>query len=555
MNFSAQNQATFLKMANDVNFFGKKLRSKKLEICDAISKECYGSAKHSSAICDWLEANRPVKPAAQRQKVEKVDTRPLSGGALNSAAEDWKVLEGKRFILTSAQNNTDVHDNFLQSLIQAAKYMDATLLVSKYLYNKNGFQNGEGEKGIHFDNKLSSYFLEENVYLNSRESGFAFMAAINILPTATFPLTGFAETAVAFNIDGLAIGHAKISAESVAALKGETVRRMYSTGTVTQKNYIQQKAGQKAEALHNYGALLVEFDDEGVFYVRQLETMDSSGAFYDLNLECTPSGCREVTGHVLGLQYGDIHAEKIDEACAFASWGSDNSLLDILRPKHQLIHDVHDFTSRNHHNRNSGVFLASQYAQGRDKVMQDIIDTGKILQDMERPFSQTVVIESNHDLALARWLDDPKCNVKQDPANAHLYYTLNAALYGAIASGDETFNVLSYAIQEVAGCDVAAIFLETDQSLKLAGIECGMHGHNGINGARGNPKGFMKLGKANTGHTHTASIYGGVYTAGVAGSLDMGYNIGASSWSQTHVITYANGQRTLIDFKAGKFFA
>ena len=57
----------------------------------------------------------------------------------------------------------------------------------------------------------------------------------------------------------------------------------------------------------------------------------------------------------------------------------------------------------------------------------------------------------------------------------------------------------------------------------------------------------------NTGHTHTPSIYGGVYTAGVAGSLDMGYNVGASSWTQTHLITYANGQRTLIDFKNGKF--
>lgn len=555
MNISAKNQKIIVKMAADVNFYGKRLRDKKLEICDAISKAVFDTAQHSSAICDWLEANRPVKPKAERQKVEKVDTRPLSGGALNSAVETWKVKEGKRFIITSAQNNTDVHGNFLKSLIKAAEYMGAELLVSKFLYNKNGFQNGEGEKGIRFDPLLEKYFLEENVFLHSRESGFAFMAEINILPTATFPLSGFAETAVAFDLAGLAIGHAKISAESVAALKGETVRRMYSTGTVTQKNYIQQKAGQKAEALHNYGALLVEFDDEGTFFVRQLESMDSSGAFYDLNIECTPDGCREISGHVLGLQYGDIHAEKIDDNCALASWGDNNSLLDILKPKYQLIHDVHDFTSRNHHNRNSGVFLASQYAQGRDKVLQDIKDTGEILQAMERPFSQTIVIESNHDLALARWLDDPKCNVKQDPANAALYYRLNAALYAAIEAGDETFNVLSYAIQEVAGCDVAAIFLETDQSLKLAGIECGMHGHNGINGARGNPKGFMKLGKANTGHTHTASIYGGVYTAGVAGSLDMGYNIGASSWTQTHIITYANGQRTLIDFKNGKFFA
>lgn len=188
-------------------------------------------------------------------------------------------------------------------------------------------------------------------------------------------------------------------------------------------------------------------------------------------------------------------------------------------------------------------------------MLDDLIDTGRILEQMDRPFSQTVIVESNHDLALARWLNDPKANITQDPANAHLFHTLNAAIYGAIADRDTSFNVLDYALRQVAGCDFAAIFLSTDESFKLAGIECGCHGHNGINGSKGSPKQFVKLGKMNTGHTHTPSIYGGVYTAGVSGSLDMGYNIGASSWSQTHIITYANGQRTLIDFKNGKFFA
>ncbi len=92
------------------------------------------------------------------------------------------------------------------------------------------------------------------------------------------------------------------------------------------------------------------------------------------------------------------------------------------------------------------------------------------------------------------------------------------------------------ALRKVAGCEFNAIFLTTDQSFKIAGIECGVHGHNGINGSRGNPKQFKKLGKLNTGHTHTASIYGGVYTAGVT-VVYMGYNVGASSWTQTHIIT------------------
>ncbi len=553
---SAENIALIIKRATGLNYFGKRLDDKKNEVAEKISMEIFGTASRSSEVKQIIEANKPVKAEkVKTERVAKEDTRPVAAGALNSAVDTWEVKPGKRFILTSIQNNTFPHANFLASLEQAAKYLEAELLVSKYLYNKNGFQNGEGGKDIKFDPAFDPYILEENVFLHSREAGFAFMAKTNALPTATFPLTGFAETAVAYDLKGLAIGHAKITAESVPALKGEIVRRMYSTGTATLKNYIQQKAGQKAEALHNYGALLVEFADDGTFFVRQLETMDASGSFYDLNLQFTPEGASEVSGHVLALQYGDIHAEKIDSDCAAASWGSTTSLLDILRPKYQLVHDVHDFTSRNHHNRQSGVFLAEQYAQGRDKVLDDLIDTGRILEEMERPFSQTVIVESNHDLALARWLNDPKANITQDPANAHLFHTLNAAIYGAIAERDTSFNVLDYALRNVANCDFAAVFLTTDESFKLAGIECGCHGHNGINGSRGAPKQFMKLGKMNTGHTHTPSIYGGVYTAGVSGSLDMGYNIGASSWSQTHIITYANGQRTLIDFKNGKFFA
>lgn len=555
---AAEKQTKIATMASDLNYYGKRLATAKNAVCEAISFEVYGTASKSAEVKQWLESNKPVKQAkeaAVKQKVIPEDNRPVAAGNLQSTVNNWQVIPGRRFILTSIQNNTFPHDNFWKALKKYAEVSDATLLVSSFIYNKNAFQNGEGNKDVKFDSAFDSFRQSENVFLNSRESGFAFLAEYNILPTATYPLSGFSETITAFGLKGAAIGHAKISAESVPALKGDVVRRLYSTGSATLKNYIQQKAGQKAEALHNYGALIVEFDDDGEFFVRQLEAMDESGMFYDLNYRITPDSVEEITGHVAALQYGDIHAEKIDDACAFASWGSDNSLLDILKPKYQLIHDVHDFTSRNHHNRASGLFLARQYYAGRDKVMDDLIDTGRILENMEREFSQTVIVESNHDLALSRWLDDRNANIKDDPANAALYHRLNAALYTAIEEGDDTFNVLDYALRNVANCDFGAIFLTTDQSFKVSGIECGVHGHNGINGSRGAPKQFVKLGKLNTGHTHTASIYGGVYTAGVSGSLDMGYNIGASSWTQTHIITYENGQRTLIDFKNGKFFA
>lgn len=553
MNIAAEKQAIALKTAKGLNYWGKRLDAKKNEIAENISFDLYQTRSRSAAVRELLDANEPVKEPKQKQPRASrplVDL-PVEAGRLNRSVADWPVKSGDVFIITSAQNNTPPHANFLKALEQYAEFRGAEILISKYLYNKNGFQNGEGQKGVKFNDELTPYLLEQNVFLNNDR--FAFMAEMNILPTAVNPLTGFAETIGNFSA---AVGHAQITHESVPALKGDEVRCLYSTGTVTQRNYIQQRAGQKAEGLHCYGALLVEFDEEGNYFVRQLQTMDESGLFYDLLYKVTPQGVVQQTGHIAALQYGDIHAEKIDNDCAYQSWEAENSLLDILKPKYQLIHDIHDFTSRNHHNRQSGVFLAKQYAAGRDKVLDDLRDTGKILHDMDRDFSQLIVVESNHDLALGRWLDDNRVNIKDDPANAELYYSLNAAMYQAINKGDDTFNILDYALRTFGGFDYAAIFLATDQSFKIAGVECGMHGHNGMNGSKGSPKQFRKLGlPVNTGHTHSPSIHGDVYTAGVSGSLDMGYNIGASSWRQTHLITYENGQRTLVDFKDGKFYA
>jgi hypothetical protein len=58
--------------------------------------------------------------------------------------------------------------------------------------------------------------------------------------------------------------------KSVASVKSDPTKFNWTTGTVTLRNYIQKKAGQKAEFHHCYGALLVEVDSTGAWGVRQL---------------------------------------------------------------------------------------------------------------------------------------------------------------------------------------------------------------------------------------------------------------------------------------------
>ena len=116
-------------------------------------------------------------------------------------------------------------------------------------------------------------------------------------------------------------------------------------------------------------------------------------------------------------------------------------------------------------------------------------------------------------------------------------------------TGNSDFNMLEYVYNKIGRGKQKEkiIFHKIDDSLMLYGCEMANHGHLGINGARGNPKSFRVLGlPVNTGHTHTPSIFGKVYTSGVSSNLEMGYNHGASSWAYCHILTYTNGQRQLI---------
>ena len=56
--------------------------------------------------------------------------------------------------------------------------------------------------------------------------------------------------------------------------------------------------------------------------------------------------------------------------------------------------------------------------------------TVRALAEKDRDFCTTVVVESNHDQALPRWLKD--VNVAKDHLNARYWHELNAVVYQSI---------------------------------------------------------------------------------------------------------------------------
>lgn len=478
-------------------------------------------------------------------KKKKEDMRPVAAGVVSAPDKRRRALAGKRFVFTTAQNNTYVHAGFFESLMHFIKARDAQLVVSTITYNKSGFQNGtKDDDKLWYDPLIEPYVINDS---RKVAEGLIFCGELDILPTAVSPLSGFENyTQEASGI----IPHTKVQMQSLPRMKGFPERFIYTTGSITLRNYIQRKAGQKAEFHHVFGALYVEVDEDGDWFARQL-VANEDGVFHDLNECYTPAGVTD--GQVLAITWGDIHLEKMDPQVFKAAWG-DDSMLSELKPSFQFFHDLTDFRARNHHNIRDPFFLAEMYHNDIGNVERDLHRCGSFLSYVTRMGNKAVVVDSNHDQALERWLRE--ADIRSDPENAEFFHRANMMIHMNIKKGVKDFNVFQWAVTADGMIPSDTIFLSEDDSFIVAGIEQGMHGHRGPNGARGNPRGFRTIGrKVNIGHMHSAGIFDGVYVAGVSGMLDMDYNKGPSSWSHSHILTYANGKRTIITMKKGKWRA
>ena len=479
-----------------------------------------------------------------------VEQKPLVGGRIKAPDEYRAKLKGTRFIFTVAQNNTKLHDKFWKTLLRMRNKLKAQLCVAKCSYNKNGWQQVTAEsEGVWYDERILPFIVDDEVMV---ADGLLFCGNLDILPTAVNPLSGLDNHT---GPHSAIIPHVKMQLRSLATMKDHDAKLLYTTGAVTQRNYIQRRAGQLAEFHHVYGAMYVEVDAEGKWFARQLNA-DDEGRVFDLDHVWMSASDRKVKAEERPLiTLGDIHFEKL---CQETFTGS-LDMLATLKPEAVFLHDILDFTPRNHHNINDWHFLVGQKRDNIESIMRGV---AAFLHGLEVAFPRTTfyVVRSNHDEAFGRWV---RSRMQwPDPRNLRYWHEANAACLREIEAGHE-LDVFAWALVRAAkesklqvGFGSRIVFVSEDESLVLRGVEHGMHGHLGPNGARPTPKGFRSIGrKANTGHTHSASIIDGVWTGGVLGKLDMGYNKGPSSWSASSILTHANGKRQIVTQRLRKWRA
>lgn len=533
-----------ITLAMHTGYFKAKADSKRNEILDLLIADENLQEFTPEQINEVLQKETKRRSDAYQVKVNNQvkkaladSIKPLASGQDSAFEHISKIDTNKKvFILTVAQNNTDVDLPFLGALENYAKIHNAQILCAKMTYNKSGFQTSlDDADGIYYDSKIAKYLVNGHIALTNN---LHFIADANVMPTAKQPLAGF-EMITGAGVSAI-IPSSKIALKCLARLKGHDAKVLFGTGAITKRNYILRKAGAVASSSHNIGALVVYVNDDGTYTARQLERMEGSDGFYDLNYHYTANTNNLVSP--VALQLGDIHAEKSE----YQIIQDVKKLISNLDPHNVILHDLCDFSSRNHHNIKSSSFVFEQTVNGRT-VKDDLDSVAGVLAEIAAVSDQVYIIESNHDCAIDTWLENT--DFKADTINALTYLTLMKAKFEHIEETScNNLNMLEYALENLCeGVDDNVQFMRVDDSLIMAGVEMGVHGHIGVNGARGGVQSFAGLGiPMNTGHTHTPSIVGNVYTAGVTGSLDMGYNKGASSWQLAHVLTHNNGQRQII---------
>jgi len=509
-----------------------------------------------------------------RRRVDRAGKgkKPLAGGTkIGTETEVVKlpsVGKVKRFILTSAQNNTHVHAELLANLEALAGYYGAEIIVGTYTYNQNHYGKLSVKRGkdkpeetqLWYDPKIVPYIKDRRIQL---ANGLVWCGEYNALPTNVNPLAGLESYT---GRKSAIFPHAKLAMRSIATMQGEGVKLNYTTGTITQRNYIQKREGVIAEFHHIYGALLVEVNSDGNWWVRQLNQDEGTGTLQDLNVLVKNGEIIQHDATVEAVTHGDLHGVFADEQVVSASL----DMVDALQPKYQFLHDVMEGAAVNPHQRkyqtNHEKFHT--WLRGYHKLDNELVDTVKLLERYERPFSKTVIVDSNHDdVWLKRWLRE--YDYRKDPPNTEVFLKLQAYLYGQIRNGvtDEEsrartakpkfirdINVLEYALRKVGGYKAKVKFLSADESFLTCErkIENGMHGHLGPSGMFGSPLNLSKMGrKANTAHTHSTGIFNGLYVAGTSSKLRWDYAKGPSNWTHSHIVTYPNGKRTIVTMYNG----
>jgi hypothetical protein len=449
-----------------------------------------------------------------------------------------RQLRAKRYIITTAQNATPVHPGLWGALRMAADALGAELVVLPTRYR-------QPTSADWWAPEVEPYLYNQRTKLNEN---LVLVGDIRTVPTAVNPLSGFQSLT---GSESCILGHSKMQLRTVPVPSGRYPKLLTTTGCCTVPNYTDSKQGAIGEFHHFLGAIVVELDGR-TFHLRQLNADRKTGAFTDKQWTYSAAG-RHLAPPALALVLGDLHERFHDRQVEEATFGP-GGIVHTLSPKNLVWHDTLDGYAVNPHHTGNPFIAVAKHKGGYDDARAELSAAVEYVQRYTPKGRKSYIVASNHDDFLARWLR--RVDWREDPKNAEFYLETALAVVRSakLGLGGATWSdAFAYWVARL--CPGGAVrALAKNESLAIGGIECGLHGDLGPNGARGTLANLSRLGvRAISGHSHTPGIEEGHYQVGTSTPLRLEYNAGPSSWLNTHCVIYANGKRSLLTVIDGKW--
>lgn len=475
----------------------------------------------------WRRKNDPTHVSGPTEAVFK---RDLPKGA-------------KRFIITGAQNATPVEQAWWDVLQSAARELKAEILVVPLRYkNPTSIWTASQANAEHWAPPVQPYLWNQRLTLNPN---LMLIADIKIPPTKSTPLSGFDAMSTTHSA---IFAHPKVQMTTVPTPSSRMAKILTTTGVVTQENYTDSGLGKISEFHHSLSAVLVELDGKR-FYLRHLHFDRKTKSCTDLRTRYFASG-KEAAPPAAALVMGDMHIRVIDPKVERAR----AKLVEMINPEVRGWNDTLDAYSCTPHHEGNPFVQQTKAASGWGNVQKEVAQAIEYIRAQQREGTLEVIVPSNHDDMLTRWIKRVDWKAQSDE-NAKFYLRTALAIKERARltpQGVVYPDAFSYWLT-AEGMDNVRV-LQRDESFLAAGIELGMHGDIGPNGARGSRKNLRRIGvKSVIGHAHSPGIDEGCYQTGTSSYLRLEYNHGASGWLNADVVVNADGKRQVIIYIDGKF--
>lgn len=472
---------------------------------------------------------------------EKVNSDILESDQYKKAQERIFDESKKYYLVTWAQNNTPIHRNFFKNLLAYANFLNAGIHVIPGRY-KNPTSIFSEANEVWWPKEVDPYL---DATRNDVANNITLFGDIKIQPTAVNPMSDLQGLCYATSC---IFGSPKIQLQSIPVLPGNKPRIMLTTGACTVKNYTDTKIGKKGEFHHTFGAVIVEVKNNETVFFRQITAKDN-GDFNDLYWNVS-NGEVKRNNKLDAIIYGDIHAGEHDENIINVT---KKMLLDKLNPSNIVLHDIFSGQSVNPHENKDPFLQFGKQVAGIDDLGKEIDKMMSLLKEFDDyKYSKIVIVRSNHDDFLDRWLKNEDWKTQPTFKNSRLYMQLSDMLLSQYEK--DPYNIKGVIPQLINEKYPRFITLGLRDSYIVNGFELAMHGHLGVNGGKGGSESFRKLNtKMVSAHTHSTFRKDGLLVCGTSTHLRLNYTNGPSSWTQGHVIIDTYGKAQNIIFFNGEF--